>query len=815
MLASWNWLNELVEFDREVSAEEGARALTGAGLEVEEFRRIGDDFTGVVIAEVVSKEPHPKADKLTIVHVREAEEGETTLVICGAPNVPEAGGRVLWAKPGAVLPGGFELGSKKLKGIESAGMLCAEDELGLGDDHDGIIVLGAEADALPLGADAASALGLKDVVFDLCIPANRADALGHVGIAQELAALLDGRAVAPNVNLDAYLDSDKSCQSMISVTIADADACPRYVARAITGLSIKPSPMWMQQRLRNVGVRPISNLVDVSNYVMFELGQPLHAFDYEKLQGQRIDVRRATQDEKMTTLDDAERSLVSGDLLICDGAAPVALAGVMGGQTSEISDDTHSVLLESANFEAMTIRRTGKRLGLHSDASHRFERAVDPNGADLASRRGALLLAKLGGGKIAAGSVDVYPKTIEPAVVSMRLARCAALSGITVPVETVMETLTRQGLVVKQSSDEVIEVTVPTSRSDISREVDLIEEVVRMYGFDRVPATLPQTTVRPTSVADRKRVRSHAAMVAAGFSECLTYGFTSPARVEKLALPTGDLRNSPIKIDNPMTLEQSVMRTSLWSNLLGSVEHNQKRQVHTVRLFEQGNVFLRKPSKVAAGESEIEEPMQLCCVMAGPSDGWLKPGADFDFYDAKGAVISVITGIYGSAEGFEFRSNPSNTVLHPGISASIWDAEGREIGSVGEVHPKVRKSFDLEGKVFGFELEIEKMAMPEDQRMRALPRFPAITRDVSLLLDADLPSSQVLAIIENCKEPLLASVQILEDYRDPKHVPEGKKGMLWTITYRVPDRTLTDKEVDKAHAAIESHLLEELKATRR
>ncbi|MBL4632382.1 MAG: phenylalanine--tRNA ligase subunit beta [Kofleriaceae bacterium] len=807
MLASWNWLKELVDFGREVSAEEGARALTSSGLEVEEFRPVGDDFTGVVIAEVVSKEAHPNADKLTVVHVRDSEDGDTTLVICGAPNVPEPGGRVLWAKPGAVLPGGFELGSKKLKGIESAGMLCAEDELGLGDDHDGIIVLGEDAKDLPLGADAATALGLKDVVFDLCIPANRADALGHVGIARELAALLDGRALLPDADLSTVTDNDSTCQSMISVSIADADACPRYVARAIKGLTIKASPLWMQQRLRNVGVRPISNLVDVTNYVMFELGQPLHAFDYEKLRGQRIEVRRANASEKMTTLDDAERELVTADLLICDGEAPVALAGVMGGQTSEIGDGTSTVLLESANFEAMTIRRTAKRMGLHSDSSHRFERAVDPNGADFASRRAALLLAQLGGGKVVAGSVDVYPKVIEPVHVSMRLARCEALSGISVPVETVIETLARQGLEAKENSEGILDVLVPTARADISREVDLIEEVVRIYGFDRVPATLPQTTVRPTKVPDRKRERAHAAMVAAGFSESLTYGFTSPSRIEMLALPEGDRRNTPIKIDNPMTLEQSVMRTSLWSNLLGAVAHNQKRQVHQVRLFEQGHVFLRGPEG-------IEEPMQLCCVMAGKSDGWLKPGADLDFYDAKGAVISVIEGIYGISN-VRFEPNPKATVLHPGISASILDSEGKEIGCVGEIHPSIRKSFDLEGRVFGFELQLEKMTSPIDRRMIALPRFPAISRDVSILVNLEIPSSQVIEIIESCEEPLLASVQILEDYRDPAHVPEGKKGMLWTLTYRVSDKTLTDKVVDKAHKAIESKLLEELGATRR
>lgn len=811
MLAVWSWLSELVEFDREVTAEEAAVALTGAGLEVEDFKRVGDDFSGVVIAEVVSKEKHPKADKLTIVQVIDSEGGEPTVVVCGASNVPEPGGRVLWAKPGAVLPGGFELGSKKLKGIESAGMLCAEDELGLGDGHDGIVVLGPEGSSLALGSEAQDALGLRDVVFDLCIPANRADALGHVGIAQELAALLGGRAKLPSVDLSKVLNSDKSAESLVRVSIADASACPRYVARVIEGLTIGDSPLWLQQRLRNVGVRPISNLVDVTNYVMFELGQPLHAFDYEKIQGQEIKVRHAQADEVMITLDDVERRLKASDLLICDAKAPVALAGVMGGQTSEVSDATTSILLESANFEAMTIRRTAKRLGLHSDASHRFERAVDPNVASFACQRAALLLAELGGGQVVQGEVDCYPTTIEPKEVRMRLSRCAALSGIEVAKEVVIETLGRQGLEAKEAGADEISVMVPTARADIGREVDLIEEVVRLYGFDRVPATLPDTTVRPTSIADQRRVRGQQAMIAAGYCESLTYGFTSPKRIADLGLPADDRRSQPIAIDNPMTLDQSVMRTSLWSNLLAAVAHNRKRDVRDVRLFELGHVFLKSDEATELPD----EPLQLCAVIAGHSEGWLRPGAEVDFYDAKGAAQAVLEGVYGSAEGFEFRPNPSAAPLHPGISAGIFNKSGKEIGCVGEVHPHVRKAYDLEAKVFGFELNLGAMAAPEDTQMAGIPRYPAITRDISMFLAEGVPASQVRTIIKDCQEPLIAQVHVLEDYRDPAHVPDGKKGMLWSVTYRSLERTLTDAEVDEVHQRVEKQLLGDLTATRR
>ncbi len=814
MLASWSWLSELVEFDREISAEEGAAALTSAGLEVEGFRRVGSDFSGVVIAEVVSKEKHPNADKLTIVHVIDKAGDKPTVVICGAGNVPEAGGRVLWAKPGAVLPGGFEIGSKKLKGVLSAGMLCAEDELGLGEGHDGIVVLGTDAQHAELGAPAAEALGLVDVVFDLCIPANRADALGHVGIARELAALLGGRAKLPDTDLVPVLDSAQNTSDLITLAIEDEAACPRYVARVIRDLKVGPSPMWMQQRLRNVGVRPINNLVDVTNYVMFELGQPMHAFDHAKVRGQRIVVRHANAGEKMTTLDDTKRSLLATDLVICDGEGPVAIAGVMGGQTSEVSDTTTSVLLESANFEAITVRRAAKRLGLHSDSSHRFERAVDPNGADFASRRAALLLATLGGGKVADGSVDAYPTPSMPRIVSMRRTRCAALSGIDVDAAIMIETLERQGLQVKAGEGDRIEVEVPTARADITREVDLIEEVVRIYGFDRVPATLPATTVRPKRRADLRRVRAQAAMIQGGYCESLTYGFTSPQKISDLGYDAKDPRSEPIAIDNPMTLEQSVMRTSLWPNLLGAVAHNRKREVHEVRLFELGHVFLRAEGG-SITEPLIAEPLFLCSVLAGHREGWLRPGAHVDFFDAKGAVLAVLAGIYGSAEDFSFRPGPSSPVMHPGISAGIFDAQGVEIGCVGEVHPNVRAAFDLDAPVFGFELCIDDLVPPADAQLSTIPRYPAVSRDISMFVAQEIPAAQVRSIVAGCEESLVAHLQVLEDYRDPAHVPEGQKGMLWSVTYRSQDRTLTDAEVDKAHKRIEEKLLGDLQATRR
>jgi phenylalanyl-tRNA synthetase beta chain len=803
MLAVWSWLKELVEFPREVTAEEAAAALTGAGLEVEEFRRVGEDFSGVIIAEVAAKEKHPNADKLTLVKVRSEAGGTTTDVICGAPNVPEPGGKVLWARPGAVLPGGFKIGSKKLKGIESAGMLCSESELGLSDSHDGIVVL--TEPNLTLGADAAEALGLKDVVFDLCIPANRADALGHLGLARELAALLGGRAVAPNASLDEFLGGTAN---PVKVTLEDASLCPRYVARTVVGLKVAPSPMWMQQRLRNVGVRPISNLVDVTNYVMFELGQPLHAFDAARIETGEIAVRLARKGERLVTLDEQERELLEGDLLITDGRGPIALAGVMGGANTEVGGKTSDVILESASFDPMSVRRTSRRLGLHSEASHRFERRVDPNGCAFGADRAARLLAELGGGKVVDSAVDVYPTPQKESRVVMRLSRCAALTGIELERESIEGVLSRQGLgIEKGGADEVVAV-VPTFRSDIEREVDVIEEVVRIYGFDRVPASLPRLTQAPRQRGNGLSALLRAAFAQVGFCETVTYGFTSKRRIEALGLPAEDPRSNPIPVTNPLSAELGWMRTTLWSNLLAAVERNQKRDVRDVALYELGTAFLSD----AAGKPE--ERSELCALLCGRQLGWLSPGPERDFFDLKGRMVAGLRKVYGDSLELSFSSEALPGYLHPGVAA-IVEIGGKKVGEIGEIHPEVAEAFDLSDRVCGLCLKVDELPFAAARQMRSLPRYPAITRDLSMFLDEGIQSEKVSEIIKKGRIELLVGSRVLEDYRDPAHVPSGKKGMLWSMTYRSPERTLTDAEVDAIHGPLEEKILSELAATRR
>jgi phenylalanyl-tRNA synthetase beta chain len=811
MRVVWSWLLELCALEHPLEAAEGADRLTAAGLEVEGLERLGGDFDGVVVAEVVAARPHPGADSLTLVEVIDRAGGGATEVVCGAPNVPAPGGRVLWARPGATLPGGMAIATRAIRGVESAGMLCSERELGAGDDADGIVVLDAGDPGATLGAPAQAALGLPDAVLDISVPANRPDCLGHLGVARELAALCRGRLALPPVELAELTDAALAAEALVAVHIDDADACPRYSARVIDGVTVGPSPRWMQQRLRAVGVRPISNLVDVTNYVMFELGQPLHAFDFSRLTGARIAVRRAAAGERLVTLDEVERTLTPEDLLICDDGGPVALAGVMGGASTEVSGDTRRVLLECASFAPGVIRRAARRLGLHSEASHRFERGVDPELPALASARAARLIAELCGGRVAGGVVDAYVAPAKPRTVTIRASRASALTGVRLPRARIATLLGSLGLrVVPADDDDVLAVECPTFRTDLTREVDLIEEVLRLHGFDQVPTTLASTEAAPSGGGDPRGALARQALTAAGYSEAITFGFTSPARIAALRLAPGDRRAAPVALQNPMTVEQSVMRTSLLPNLLAALARNASFGVEDVALFEIGSVFL------ARGAGELpDEPSCVAGVLCGRRPGWLGPGDEVDFYDAKGAVERLLAALIGADRAATFAATDQVPYMHPGVCATIALPDGTVVGEVGEIHPETRRALGVEARCFGFHLQLGALPAPGPAQMRPVPRFPAVTRDLSFFVDEGVPAARVSELIAGAAEPLVERVTVLEDYRDPAHVPAGKKGMLWSITYRAPDRTLTDAEVDAAHEAIVAGLLAGLPAERR
>ena len=624
MKISFNWLRELVELSPGVTPDAVAEKLTLAGLEVESVERRGRDVRGVVVAEVLGSRPHPGSDKLSIVRVR-ASGGEEE-VVCGAPNVPGPRGLVAWAPPGATLPGGRTLERKEVRGVWSPGMLCSELELGISDRGDGILILSPTA--LP-GDELASHLGLLDEILDVNVTPNRPDALSHAGIAREVAALFETRWRLPAP--DDVPSGPVAKGHGIDVAIRDAAACPRYIARLVTGLAVGPSPVRLRVRLAACGVRPLSNLVDVTNYVMLETGHPLHAFDLDKLAGD-VQVRRAARGERMTTLDGVDRSLQEGDVVIADERGPVALAGVMGGAGSEVSEGTRSVLLEAATFDPRAIRRTAKRLGLRSEASHRFERGVDPNGLSHASARAAAMLARLGGGALAGEAIDRHPRPTDPRQVTLTMAGLRRLAGFDVPEAQAAQYL---------SSIEIMAVpvaggagtllaTVPTFRPDITIEEDLIEEVMRLHGYDRVPARLPAGRRAPATSPEALADRARETLAALGAHEAVTWAFVPRAWLAALADGRADKQGKAdpledgVVVKNPISADfYEVMRTSLLPGLVDAAKRNVARGVADVALFEVGPVVRRTSG--ADGKEPPREPSYAAAIWIGRRAGWLKP----------------------------------------------------------------------------------------------------------------------------------------------------------------------------------------------
>jgi phenylalanyl-tRNA synthetase beta chain len=815
MKALWSWLLELCDLPKVPTVDEGIAALTGGGLEIEGATDLGAGFSGVVVAQVVAKRPHPQSQKLTLVDVITEPDGAATQVVCGAPNVPEPGRKVLWARPGATLPGGITLGIKPVKGVESPGMLCAEDELGLGDDHDGIIVLAAD-DPTALGAPAQRALGVDDWLFDVNVPANRGDCLGHEGLARELAALLGGRLVQRDYTAElAELASPLSTAELVALAIDDPIGCPRYVARIIDGVTVGPSPRRFAQRLRAVGVRPISNLVDVTNYVLFELGQPLHAFDWHRLAAPPVvGVRRARAGERLTTLDGQDRGLVEGDLVITDASGPIALAGVMGGQATEVSAATTRILLESASFEARSIRRTARRTGLLSEASQRFERGVDPALAARAAAQAAVLLARLGGGTIAHGEVDHDRRPATRPAVPLRLARAQALTGAPLSAASVEDALARLGCAATADGDGRWLVTPPSARADLTREVDVIEDVLRVVGYGSVPATLPALSAAPHALVRATADRVRHALAGAGLAEAITFGFQAAARIEHLGLPADDRRAQPIAVRNPMSIDQAVMRTSLLPNLIAAIARNHSFGVTDVALFEVGAVFLRAAGQPPTGEPTAlaDEPTQAAVVLAGSRPRRFAAPEPWDVFDAKGYALAALAAL--GVRDVAVTAAEDIPYLHPGVAARILH-RGIAIGCVGELHPDVRARFGVEVPVLVAELDLSLVDVPGPVHMRPVPRFPASARDVSLLLPEAVPAADVEQVIAGAHEPLIERVALAEEYRDVDKLGADKKSQLWSITYRAPDRTLTVAEIDAAHEAIVARLTAALPAARR
>ena len=787
MKISFNWLRELCELPPGVTADSVGLALTLSGLEVESIERRGRDVGGVVVAEVRGKRPHPSSDKLSIVRVTTGGPEED--VVCGAPNVPAPGSKVVWAPPGATLPGGRTLDRRDIRGVSSPGMLCSEPELGVGEAGDGILILSPSA---PVGTDFARHVGLLDEVLEVNVTPNRADALSHYGIAREVAALFEARVTPPPIDevATAPLPGGRS----IDVAIRDPSACPRYLARIVTGLRVGPSPLPMRVRLAACGVRAISNLVDVTNYVMLETGHPLHAFDLDRLKGD-IQVRRANRGERMTTLDGVDRPLQESDILIADAVGGVALAGVMGGGTSEVSATTTSLLLEAATFDPRSVRRTSKRLGLRSEASYRFERGVDAAGVPNASRRASSLLATLGGGALAGEGVDRYPRAAESRRVSLSMAGLSRLAGFEIPLQQAAGKLAAIGIATEPDGPDRLQATVPSFRADIGIEADLVEEVMRLVGYDRAPARLPRGSARPAPSPETLSDRARDLLAALGLSEIVSWGFVPRGWLA----PLGQSLAEGVVVKNPISADYEVMRTSLLPGLVDAAKRNLAHGIADLGLYEVGPVVRR----AADNKEAPSEPAHAAAILVGRRAGWLRPGEVVDFFDAKRVAVELLAGLGVSSP--RFTPIASGGLLHPGAGAEIRiaDTSERVVGQVGEIHPRVARALGLEAKALYVEVALDAVrGVRRDVHSVSPPRYPAVTRDISFWIDETVSADDQRARLASAAGPLLESLAVLEDYRDARTTPAGKKGMLWTLTYRSRERTLTDAEVDAAHAAV-------------
>jgi phenylalanyl-tRNA synthetase beta chain len=786
-LISYQWLKELLGADPGVQLV--ADKLTAAGLEVEGIDHVGAHLAPVKVAKVIGSRAHPTSkNPLTLVSI-DIGTGEALEVVCGAPNVPSPGGLVCFAPLGARVfdkkgvP--FTLEAKPIAGIVSTGMLCAEDELLLGSDHAGIIVL-------PSGKPGESLLAwnpaLEDWILTLNVTPNRPDALGHIGVARDVAALL-GIAFTPSAPPRPARTRESSAEFAVEVRIDDVQRCPRYDAAVLTDVTIAPSPLWLRARLHRLGVRPISNVVDVTNLVMLEQGQPMHAFDLREIGSKQIVVRRANDGEVLQTLDGVSRKLVPEDLVIADASRALALAGVMGGEQSGITNDTKTIVLESAYFEPRGIRRTSKRHAIHSESSHRFERNVDPHGIPRALARATALIAELGGGIAVGAPIDAYPKPLPERRITMRHARVRAVLGIEVPADRSEAILRALDFGVVRSDTESITLDVPLHRPDVEREIDLIEEVGRIHGFDHIHGERPPTSgARAGARRDfalRRRLRE--TLAGLGLDEAVSFAFISPRELEA----SGFESVPAARIANPLSVDRSVMRPSLLPRLFTTVSYAHRHGVPKTRLFEVGTAF---GVENAAEPGLLHETTRIALVLSGPRDSYLSRPADVDFYDAKGLVDALCIALVRVTPRYH-TNQPAPAWAHPRRYAWV-ELDEHRLGVIGEVHPDVRDRAELPRAVVAVEIEAALFdSLRPVMLARAPGRFPTVRRDVALLLPRTAPAGDVGDALRTAAGAACSHVELFDRYVG-KELPEGTHSLAFALWFRSDERTLTDDEVD-------------------
>ena len=790
MRAPLSWIRDFTPV--EASTGDLVSGLNQVGLEVEGVEEPGRDVRGVVAARVLEVAKHPRADKLTLVEVDYGNG--STRVVCGAQNVA-TGDVVPFAPPGAHLPEPFGvLERRKIRGVESDGMLLAPDELGLGDDHEGIVHLDGET--VP-GADVRELLGLDDVILDLAITPNRPDAMCIVGVAREIAAHFGLPLEVPEPSAP----TDPDVASDITVRIDAPDRCPRYLGR-VARVTMGSSPAWMAQRLAKAGMRPISNVVDVTNYVLLERNQPLHAFDLDRLEGQGILVRLAGPGEHITTLDGVDRVLNDEDLLICDAAGSAqAIAGIMGGGTSEVSGDTSSILLEAAYFERMGIARSSKRLKLRSESSARFERGIDPNGVADHAERAMELLAAVAGARVAGDAVDEYPAPVEPVRIHVRTSKVNGVLGTALSDAQILDALRPLGIEVDGGGDDITAVA-PTFRPDLEREIDIVEEVARRVGFASIGRTVarPREQIGGLTHVQRDRRVVEDALVGAGLSEAVTIPLVAPADLERAGAPLDRL----VEAANPLRAEESVLRTRVLPGLLRSVAHNQVRGLADVGLFETGRVFFAP----AAGAALPEEPTRLAVALAGAVRRRpVEADRPVDAFDA----VDVLRAVFDALEIAEGRTQAADRPgFEPGRAAAVVVDDG-EIGVIGELSGALLRSLELVPPVVGFELDLDRLlaARRRDRMFRPPSPYPPSSIDLALVVGEDVASGAIAATLQAAAGDLLEEVRLFDVFRS-EALGGARKSLAFALRFRAPDHTLTDDEVGEirrrcVEAAVREH----------
>ncbi|MDK2811268.1 MAG: phenylalanyl-tRNA synthetase beta chain [Petroclostridium sp.] len=771
-----SWLKDYV--DIEVTPEEYASAMTMSGSKVEGIEKTGEDIQNVVVGKILTVEKHPDADKLQVSQVDLGDE--VVQIVTGATNI-YAGACIPVAKHGAKLPGGVTIKKGKLRGVESNGMMCSIEELGLtkedypnAPDH-GILILDGE---YALGKDIKEVLGLNENVIEFEITSNRPDCLSVIGLARETAVTLDKVFKRPLVKVK---EAGEDVSAYASIEVLAPDLCPRYAARVIKNVKIEPSPKWMRDRLRACGVRSINNIVDITNYVMLEFGQPMHAFDLKNLSGNKIVVRRAEDEEIIQTLDGQERKLDSSMLVIADAEKPVAVAGVMGGANSEVTQDTKTILFESANFLGSSIRLTAKKLGMRTEASARFEKGLDVNNVVRALDRACQLITELGAGEVVNGIIDVNNSSVTPVQLKLRPDKINAFLGTNISKEYMVDILRKLEFEV---DEEKMLVTVPTFRSDVESEADLAEEIARIYGYDKIESTLlsGKTTQGRKNRKQLLEDKIKNCLIAQGLSEIITYSFTSPKIFDYLNIPQDSELRKVVTISNPLGEENSIMRTTTLSGMLEVMARNYNHRVEQVKLFELGSIYIPKALPV---QELPEEKLVVTLGMYGESD----------FYLLKG-VVEELLYILGIQE-YEIIPEKNNPSFHPGRTAKVYINQ-KELGIMGEVHPDVLENYELAVRSYVAMLDFNTLLENANMvaQYKPLPKYPAVTRDIAMLVKDEIMVKQIEDIIKQCSGKLLEDVKLFDVYKG-KQIPEGMKSVAYSITFRASDRTLTDEDINK------------------